>query len=348
MNQVFQRKFDKNSFKECFESILRSSSFLGINAFLVILFFCLFRQVFGRFYYTLCAYMPSFFGSFLAIHTERPSRRRALAFYVANIASETLYRILLSRGYIVPLKHGQFLLLTTAITSLIYLFEAEKLQDPLIKLAFQLMVGRKVAKSKQENVNYSPSTDDNFEDNVLGEEVMNDETNGSGSLHKRVKALYDQLWFLVKYAVPVLDRRHRQCVHSPRLSCAENLLLNGAVKPFALGWLSQLAWRIIPKLLAGRVNVLRELTKPAQLFHSRHISFGLFLSTYATIYSLTRCLLCHFTNTSQPSHSIIAALAASPASQIFPSNSMTLYLLWKSIEVSGIHLNPLESQFRFS
>lgn len=112
-NQVlFSRKFDGNSTVESLRSILRSSAFLGINAFLVIAIFCLSRHLFGRFYYSLVAVVPGFFGSLLAILVERPSRRRALAFYVANIASETAYRILASRGYINPVPGGRMMLFT--------------------------------------------------------------------------------------------------------------------------------------------------------------------------------------------------------------------------------------------
>ena len=102
----------------------------------------------GRFYYTLCAYVPSFFGSLLAILVERPSRRRALAFYVANIGSETLYRILVSRGYFTPIPYGRFMLFSAAVTSLVYLYERGALKDPLINFVIKLVLGSSKAKAK--------------------------------------------------------------------------------------------------------------------------------------------------------------------------------------------------------
>lgn len=341
MNYAFQRKFDKKSFKECVQSIMQSACFLGLNAFLVILFFCKFRHLFGRFYYTLCAYMPSFFGSLLAIYMERPSRRRALAFYVSNVASETLFRILSQRGYIVPFKHGQVVLFTMAITSLITLFESGKLQDPLIKLVFQLLLGRKCqAKSNKQMtavIDDLPSckTMQNADSEIGHDyEPINDETNGKEKTLRRLFVLCDQLWYTVKCYIPILNYQHSNCVHSVQISCVENALLNGLIKPFTLGYLSQLAWRIVPKLLAGRVNALRQmLTDPHQLFNSRNLSFGLFLSSFTTIYSTTRCLLSHSTNPNRDLHSLIASLVASSSISIFPSSSLALYLFWKSIEV---------------
>lgn len=74
--------------RQSVESWLRSSAFLGFNAYIMFSLFCLCRHVTGKFYYRLISIFPATFGCLLAIQIERPSRRNALAVYVANVASE--------------------------------------------------------------------------------------------------------------------------------------------------------------------------------------------------------------------------------------------------------------------
>ncbi|CAG2110657.1 unnamed protein product [Medioppia subpectinata] len=66
----------------------------------------------GKFYYTLCSYLPVFISSLLAILIEKRSRRGALAVYCANIASETVYRMLINRHIVKPIARGEVLIFT--------------------------------------------------------------------------------------------------------------------------------------------------------------------------------------------------------------------------------------------
>lgn len=316
---MIQKKFDGKNFKESIDSIIRSSIFLGINAFLVILFFCLSRHVLGRFYYTLCAYMPSFFGSLLAILNERPSRQRALAFYVANIASENLYRILTSRRYIRPLPNGQWYLFATGITILLLLYENNLLQDPLIKFVFKLILGcRKPIDFNKEN-SYTHKL--NVEDSLLN----------NINLIFILKNGLIKSWSKLKFHLPLLNLRHSSCIHLN--SCIENALFTGFIKSFTLGWLSQLCLRSVSKLMSGHFRHSLNVFSYEQLFSSRNISFALFLSTFTTIYNCTKCLLVHYTNDQHLWHNVLAAILASTTIHLAPSTSLTLYLVWKSIEV---------------
>lgn len=319
-NQGLSRKFDRKAFLDSLRSILRSSAFLGVNAFLVILFFCLSRHLLGRFYYSLCAYVPSFFGSLLAILIERPSRRRALAFYVANLGSETLYQILVSRGYFTPIPNGRYILFTVALTSLLYLFETGTLKDPFVKFVFNLILGAKKR-------NHGQSTDSKVT------EIAQPLTNGHSELStwNQLVSWYRQLKARSSHLLPFA--RHPLCPHS-NSGCLEELLLNGALKPFLIGYASQLALGTFPKLLSFKRNTLSEyLLNPRYLFSSRHTSFGLFLAAFTTVYQSTRCALRWTTGKSSHSHALLASLVASPTHLIAPSTSVTLYLVWKCIEV---------------
>lgn len=322
---MIQKKFDGKNFKESIDSIIRSSIFLGINAFLVILFFCLSRHLLGRFYYTLCAYMPSFFGSLLAILNERPSRQRALAFYVANIASENLYRILTTRRYIRPLANGQWYLFATGITILLLLYENNLLQDPLIKFVFKLILGTR-----------KPIQNDSYNYN-------NDKLNNEYDLWNNINPIiilkngWIKTWSIMKFHLPLLNVRHSSCIHYN--SCIENVLINGFIKSFTLGWLSQLCLRSVSKLMSGQFRSLLNVFNHEQLFYRQNISFALFLSSFTTIYNCMKCFLAHYTNDQHLLwHNSLAAILASTAIHLAPSNSLTLYLVWKSIEVCNFML----------
>ncbi|KAI1305307.1 putative transmembrane protein [Halotydeus destructor] len=104
----FARKFNAATFMETFKSILRSSCFLSSNALTIIMFFCMTRAMTGRFYYRMHAYIPTFIGSLMAIVIEKPSRRMPLAIYVANIASECLFRLQVEKGTSKPSLEAKY------------------------------------------------------------------------------------------------------------------------------------------------------------------------------------------------------------------------------------------------
>lgn len=296
------------------KSIIRSSFFLSANAFLVINFLCLSLHVAGRFYYPLNAYLPSFFGSLLAILNERPSRRKALAFYVANVASEVTYKISLSRGYIHPIPNGKFLLFSLAITILLFLYENDLLRDPLICFIFQLVIGNRNNPNQQKN----------------------DEDDNNVELKRNfwIKNHSNRIWSMMKNHFPILNISHPACHHYPKYSCFENILFTGCVKSLTIGWFSQIGLRFISKLMAGRFNDAFNIFTPNQLFSSKYIAFAMFIASFSTIYNSSLCCLKHITNNSNQSwHNILASILASPTFSFAPDTSMSLYLLWKSVEV---------------
>ena len=61
------------------KSWIRSSCFLGFNAFAMFSLFCFLRQITGRFYYSLVSVIPASLGCLMAILIEKPTRRAALA-----------------------------------------------------------------------------------------------------------------------------------------------------------------------------------------------------------------------------------------------------------------------------
>ena len=150
---VFGRKtssyIDKEQVMTILESSLRSSAFLGFNAMTMLLGFCSVRKVTGKFYYTLCASLPAFVGSLMAIYIEKPSRRSALAFYVANIASECLFNIASNRGLIQTIPRGQVILFTISMTILLFLVKRHGYGSDPVSLALRFLMGSQEARSKR-------------------------------------------------------------------------------------------------------------------------------------------------------------------------------------------------------
>ena len=140
---------DKEAIGGTVSSIIRSSAFLGFNAFAMIIAFCLLRQGTGKFYYSLCATVPAFLGSILAIQIERRNRRAALAFYVANVASECFFNVCVLRGYIRPLPHGEVVLFTVSMTVLLYLVKKKGFGHDPVSLALRFLIGTSEATAKK-------------------------------------------------------------------------------------------------------------------------------------------------------------------------------------------------------
>ncbi|KAH9497817.1 hypothetical protein DERF_013773 [Dermatophagoides farinae] len=332
---ILQKKFDQKNLMKTTQSILRSSIFLGANAFLVILFLCLSLRISGRFYYPLNAYLPSFFGSLLAILNERPSRRKALAFYVANIASEITYKISISRGYIRPLPNGKYLLFTMAISILLFIYENNLLRDPLICFIFQLVIGNRNSRRQQpqQQQQHEHENDDDDQESII--ESNKNLWNKCWWWWWWPKHLGRFWWFTIKNRFPILAFSHPYCSHHLGYSCFENILFQSFLKSFTLGWFSQLGLRFISKLMAGHFHDAFNIFRPNHLISSsRYLSFALFISSFSTVYNSSICMLNHFIHHRSWNCLLSSILASTASFSLFstPNTSMSLYLVWKSVE----------------
>lgn len=152
-----------DALKNLATSTLTSSAFLGFNAFTMLGAFCLTRNLSGRFYYTLCSTLPAFVGSLLAIPIERPNRRSALAIYMANIASECVFKIAVNRKLIKPIPKGECLLFVLSISTLLFLIRSRGYSHDPVSMALRFLLGTEEAKPKSTDANRdvlssSPST----------------------------------------------------------------------------------------------------------------------------------------------------------------------------------------------
>jgi hypothetical protein len=267
----------------------------------------------GKFYYSMCAYTPAFIGSLLAIMIERPSRRPALAIYVANIASETIFRIFIARGYMKPVQHGEVFLFTVTMSVLLYIIKKNGFGSDPVSLALKFIVGREETKSchltHQQLLPVHPK--DNSKSNLLRKLI--DKFNSMFPKHESC------------------PHRHRSCL---------TYISSAFLRSFFMGWFGKSVVKTLskPRLLLLRPNKISD-----NFFNSDHLYFGLFLASFTAIYKGVNCSLRFASNQSHDWHSFIAALFAGPTMFLSPNTSITLYLMWKCIEVSIFHFQSNSS-----
>lgn len=108
--------------KRTFLGILQSTGFLTTSAFAYSLFLCLMRRYIGPYNFFTVSYVPAFLSSMCALLIERPSRRGLLCLYVSNVATETWFRMAVSRNICRPIPHGQAIIFGLSIASMLYYY----------------------------------------------------------------------------------------------------------------------------------------------------------------------------------------------------------------------------------
>jgi len=266
----------------------------------------------GKFYYSLCAYTPAFLGSLLAIMIERPSRRPALAIYVANIATETIFRIFAARGYFTPINRGEVLLFTVTMSVLLYLVKKNGFGNDPVSLALKFIIGREEAKKRTKSSNQR-----NAESAYLSLPFVP---------KSNLKSSNYLVWLISK--LNSIFPKHKSCPHEGR-SCP-TYVSAAFIRSFLFGWIGKTALQTFskPKVLLSRPWILKR-----NLLDSQNINFGLFLAAFTAIYKGVNCSLRWACNESHDWHGFVAAIFAGPTMFLSPNTPITLYLMWKCIEV---------------
>uniref|UniRef100_A0A4W6DB89 Transmembrane protein 135 n=1 Tax=Lates calcarifer TaxID=8187 RepID=A0A4W6DB89_LATCA len=104
---VLRRRKKDYYLKRLLPEILWSTSFLTANGGLYIVFFCILRKLLGGFYSWSAGFGSALPASYIAILLERKSRRGLLTIYMTNLATETLFRMAVTRGIVKPIRHGE-------------------------------------------------------------------------------------------------------------------------------------------------------------------------------------------------------------------------------------------------
>uniref|UniRef100_A0A673AQC0 Transmembrane protein 135 n=1 Tax=Sphaeramia orbicularis TaxID=375764 RepID=A0A673AQC0_9TELE len=299
---VLRRRKKDYYFKRLLPEILRSTSFLTANGGLYIVFFCILRKLLGGFYSWSAGFGSALPASYIAILLERKSRRGLLTIYMTNLATETIFRMAVTRGIIKPIKHGEVKEMGELMIFDHYLGS----KDGLKGFAFSAL---KFIIGKEEIPTHSALAD-----------------------HSHSRALERTAAIETVNSQPSAERckkgpRHRCCKHYQD-NCI-SYCVKGFVRMFSIGYLIQCCLKV-PS--AFRHMFSKPSRLPSLLYNKENFQLGAFLGSFVSIYKGTSCLLRWLRNIDDELHALIAGFLAGMSMFFYKSTSISMYLFSKLVE----------------
>uniref|UniRef100_A0A286XZJ8 Transmembrane protein 135 n=1 Tax=Cavia porcellus TaxID=10141 RepID=A0A286XZJ8_CAVPO len=258
-----KRKIDYYLYK-LLPEILQSASFLTANGAFYITFFCLLRKILGKFYSWTPGFGAALPASYMAILIERKSRRGLLTIYMANLATETLFRMGVARGTITTLRNGEVLLFCITAAMYMFFFRCKDGLKGFTFSALRFIVGKEEIPTHS----YSPETA------YAKVEQRREE-------HKEKPRRMNIITLIRKFVDSV-------CKHGPRHRCCKHYedncisyCIKGFIRMFSVGYLIQCCLRI--------PSAFRHLfTQPSRLlslfYNKENFQLGAFLGSFVSIY----------------------------------------------------------------
>ncbi|KAI8046035.1 transmembrane protein 135 isoform X2 [Drosophila gunungcola] len=287
--------------------IIQSTAFLVTNAYTFILYNCALRHLMGSYHFSTVAFVPCFFASFSAILVERPARRPLLTLYVANVATETLWKMAESRGWVRSIPNGQTLIFGLSMSALLYLYRTGAAKDSIFNI-LRIFVGKEEAGPLAK-----PDTA------VSGEQPA--------PTRRRPTVSFSSVSDFVRVYSSLIRAKHDSCRHQQ--SCIGYSLIGG-IKPFVGGVALQVALKLV-------MNVKRitdeKMAWKKQIFNRGTLQLGIFMGSFSFLYKAVSCLLRHSFNRDDARFAIPASLIASAAFTQYPDNTVALYVMWKALQI---------------
>ncbi|XP_058793116.1 transmembrane protein 135-like [Phymastichus coffea] len=321
--------------KKTFISIFQSTAFLSWSAFAYSMFICIFRRLLGNFNILTVSFIPSFFSSLTAIILERPSRRTLLCLYVSNIATETLFRMAVYRGYVPVVPQGQVYIFAAGMATLLYLFRNNNNNSDSIYKILRIVLGPHEEKGYiyQNNTQLS-DTSRNKTAQDKDDRYQKKFSKSNFYIVQRALKLYKDLIDKIKK----VGGRHHTCPHPN--SCV-HYTMTGGLKMFSIGFCVEVGLKLIFQLknIIKRPKHLREI-----IFKKGNLNLACFLGGFAALYKLVSCSLRRINNKDSPNYAVIAGLIASTFFAMYPDNTIALYIAWKALQLTwnkGVELGKV-------
>lgn len=305
--------------KRTVRGLLQSTAFLTMSAFSYSLFLCILRRIAGSYNFYTSSYIPAYIAAFCSILVERPSRRGLLCLYVSNVATETGWNILKSRGLVRSLPYGEILIFGLSTATLLYYYRLNRQKDYKDSMfdVFRFALGDSEVMKPIEPMAESRR------------EVRFREPSRSS----RSVSAYSVIQAAVKAYLNVISKvktmaKHELCQH--RHSCVYNTL-SGGIRMFSIG----LGIQVIMKVLFQARRMFRKPELLKRTFLSQDImKLGLFLGGFTSLYKMSSCLLRHITNTDHAAYAIPSGLIASAAFGYYADTTIALYIMWKTLQMT--------------
>ncbi|XP_034614887.1 transmembrane protein 135 isoform X3 [Trachemys scripta elegans] len=243
---------------------------------------------------------------------------------MANLATETLFRMGVARGAITPLRHGEALdqahstwkikVLLFCITAALFMFFF-RCKDGLKGFTFSAL---KFIVGKEEIPTHSFSPEVAF--SKIDRKIKHrEEVSRRMNIIALTKKLVDKV-----------------CKHGPRHRCCKHYedncisyCIKGFIRMFSVGYLIQCCLRI--------PSAFRHLfTKPSRLlslfYNKENFQLGAFLGSFVSIYKGTSCFLRWVRNLDDELHALIAGSLAGVSMMFYKSTTISMYLASKLVE----------------
>ncbi|KAH8306241.1 hypothetical protein KR018_004978 [Drosophila ironensis] len=292
--------------KRSIMGIIQSTAFLVTNAYTFILYNCLLRHALGRYHFSTVAFVPCFLASFTAILVERPARRPLLTLYVANVATETLWNMAESRGFVRSLPHGQTMIFGASMAALLYLYRLGATKDSIFNI-LRIFVGREEAGPVPKAV--LPSGDQPSPSRI------------------RPAIRFSTVSDWVRAYCNLISGKHSSCQH--KLSCFKSALIGG-LKPFFGGVALQVGLKVVmnaKRIFEGNMEWDKHV------YNRNTLQMGIFMGSFSFLYKSMSCLLRHCFNRDEAIFAIPAGLVASLSFTQYPDNTVALYVMWKALQI---------------
>ncbi|XP_071554874.1 transmembrane protein 135 isoform X1 [Temnothorax nylanderi] len=315
----------KEDIKKTILGILQSTAFLSWSGFSYSLFICLLRRMLGHFYMPTVSFLPSFLSSLSAIVIERASRRTLLCLYVSNIATETLFKMGVWRGYFSPIPRGEVYIFAVSVAVLLYFFRSKTNKHDQIYKILRMIVGRYEETEYLTKKNLHPET--SSRNTTTGGAQSGTSIRRSSARHK-----FSILWKsfeAYKYIINSLKAQSKDASCPHPYSCAHYILADSA-RLFSYGVCGQIALKLI-------LQFKRLLQKPKLLkttiFQRENVNLGVFLGGFAGLYRLASCMLRRTFHKDSHIYAIPAGLIASVTFMAYPNTTIALYFMWKTLQL---------------
>uniref|UniRef100_A0A8C2XPN0 Transmembrane protein 135 n=1 Tax=Cyclopterus lumpus TaxID=8103 RepID=A0A8C2XPN0_CYCLU len=294
---ILRRRKKDYYIKRLLPEIFWSTSFLTANGGLYIVFFCILRKLLGGFHSWSAGFGSALPASYIAILLERKSRwNSSLILTRCFNATETLFRMAVTRGAIKPIRHGEVLLFCITASLYMYFFRSK---DGLKGFAFSAL---KFIIGKEEIPTHS----------VVGEQICTRSLERAAAVEaedsqasrerpcSRSKTLVAHIRELLQ-SICKKGPRHRCCKHYQD-NCI-SYCVKGFVRMFSVGFLIQCCLKV--------PSAFRYMfTKPSRLlslfYNKENFQLGAFLGSFVSIYKGTSCLLRWLRNIDDELHALIA------------------------------------------
>ncbi|EDW34503.1 GL22288 [Drosophila persimilis] len=240
--------------------IIQSTAFLVTNAYSFIMYNCLLRNMLGRYNFYTVAFVPCFLASFTAILVERPARRPLLTLYVANVATEALWKMAESRGWVRSISNGQTFIFGLSMSALLYIYRRGPTEDSIFNI-LRHFVGKEEAGPIVNNW-----------DTLPGEQPAPPQNRPSVS--------FSTISDWVRVYSNFLNAKHASCRHNQ--SCIA-YSISGGIKPFVIGVVLQVALKLVmnvSKVASGKMKWRKHI------FDRSILPLGIFMGSFSFLYKL--------------------------------------------------------------